>query len=220
MAAVQRGKVTFARLQKKSLLRIAGILSPYIAFIVFVPRGHPIAAILFYHITLLLCILGIEGPDAFRRLARGFGPRIGPLICVGGCVPGFVIFYLWAIARQDSVDLANVFTSLHLSGPLFAIFATYSCLINPVLEESFWRGCFDNLSRLPNRIDALFAGYHAMAVIPVVKPVFVLLTFLSMVFVGWLFRTLYRRTGGLLIPYITHLIADIAILYAVWRLIQ
>ena len=73
---------------------------------------------------------------------------------------------------------------------------------------------------MPGPVDAFFAGYHAIVLIPVIKPVFVGLAFLALMFVGWAFRNIYRLTGGLAIPLLTHIVADVAILYAVWKLMQ
>jgi hypothetical protein len=39
-------------------------------------------------------------------------------------------------------------------------------------------------------------------------------------FVGWIFRNIYRLTSGLVIPLLTHIVADIAILYALWKIMQ
>lgn len=178
------------------------------------------AAVLFYHLVLLVCILKVDGTSPFRQLTRGFHRYIGPVVGLGGIVPGFVIVYAWPVAGGTGIDLPNTLSSLKMGGPMLLWFALYACFINPVLEEAFWRGSFDQGSIMPNFVDALFAGYHALAVSPVVKPLFAVLLFAALVFVGWLFRQLYRLTDGLLIPFVTHVIADIAILYAIWTIVN
>jgi hypothetical protein len=47
-----------------------------------------------------------------------------------------------------------------------------------------------------------------------------LLSFVTLMFVGWIFRNIYRLTSGLVIPLLTHIVADIAILYALWKIMQ
>jgi membrane protease YdiL (CAAX protease family) len=178
------------------------------------------AAVLFYHMVLLVCILKLNGASAFRKLTKGFHRYIGPVIVIGGIVPGLVIVYAWPLAKTAGIDLPNTLSSLNMGGPMLLLFALYACFVNPILEEAFWRGSFDKRSIWPNPIDALFAGYHAVAISPVVKPLFAVLLFAALVFTAWLFRQLYRLTGGLLIPFITHVIADIAILYAIWSISQ
>jgi membrane protease YdiL (CAAX protease family) len=182
---------------------------------VFVLR-NAFAAVLFYHLVLLVCILKLNGTSAFRQLTQGFHRYVGPVIIVGGIVPGFVIVYGWPVAKTAGIDLPNTLASLNMGGPMLLVFALYACFVNPILEEAFWRGSFEKGSIRPNAVDALFAGYHAVAIAPVVKPLFAVLLFAALVFTAWLFRQLYRLTGGLLIPFITHVIADIAILYAIW----
>lgn len=202
------------------IFQTLGVVSPYLAVLlgVFLLKNG-FLAVLVYHLVLLLCIVKIDGVKPFRLLLKGWNSVLGPLMCLGGVVPGVVILYLWPIARQEHADLAQLFALLNLDDRWFTAFAVYACLVNPFLEESFWRGCFNNRSWLPAPIDALFSGYHALVVIPVLSAPFVVLLFLAMLVVGWLLRTLRRLTGGLLIPLLTHLIADIAILYAVWKLI-
>jgi len=184
---------------------------------VFVLR-NAFAAVLFYHLILLIGILKLNGPSAFSLLTSGFHRYIGPVMCLGGILPGLVIVYAWPMAARADINLPDILSTLNMGGPLLAVFSLYACLVNPVLEEAFWRGRFEKGSIRPNSVDALFAGYHVLAVAPVAKPVFAVLLFAALIFVAWLFRQLYRLTGGLLIPFLTHVIADIAILYAIWHI--
>lgn len=205
----------------KPVFQTVGICSPYIAVLlgVFLLRNG-FLAVLLYHLALLPCIIRINKSSAIKLLFKGFHRIAGPLICLGGLVPGIVILYLWPLVRGEQVDLAKTLATLNLNGQLFIFFAAYAYLVNPFLEESFWRGCFKNETRRPNAIDMLFAGYHALAVFPVLKLPFVCFVFAAMTVVGWLFRTLYRHTGGLLTPLLLHIIADISILYAIWKIMQ
>jgi len=102
----------------------------------------------------------------------------------------------------------------------FTVFTLYACFVNPFLEDSFWRGCFKPTSWRLGLVDALFAGYHAVVLIPVVTPVFVGLSFLALMFVSWAFRNIYRVTGGLAIPLLTHIIADVAIFFSVRKILR
>ena len=209
------------RLNGKSELKLCGIVSPYLVVILgvfFFKNGF--FAVLLYHLILLICIIRINRSQALKLLLSGFQRYIGLLICLSGLLPGVVIFLLWPTAKLESVDLAQLMKSVNLTDTSFTVFALYACLINPFLEESFWRGCFKPGSWIPNPIDALFAGYHAIVLIPVVKPIFVLLCFMALMFVGWIFRNIYRLTGGLAIPLLTHIVADIAILYGIWKIMQ
>ena len=209
------------KIPTETFIKSCGIASPYFAVILgvfFFKNG--LFAVLLYHLILLICIITINRSQTPKLLISGFHRHVGPLICLGGLLPGIVILLLWPFAKQESVDLTQLMKSVNLTNTSFAVFALYSCFVNPLLEESFWRGCFKPGSWIPSYIDALFAGYHAIVLIPVVKPTFVLLSFMALMCVGWLFRNIYRLTGGLLIPLLTHIIADIAILYAVWKIMQ
>lgn len=197
------------------------MLSPYLAVIlgVFVFKNG-LFAVLLYHFILTICIAGINKRKALILLKTGYRPCLGPLIVLAGLLPGAVIVLLWPFAKQDTINIAQTIESVGLSDVCFAVFAIYSCFVNPFLEESFWRGCFKTKSCMPGPIDALFAGYHAIVMLPVVKPVFVILSFLALAFVSWAFRMIYRLTGGLAIPIAIHIIADVAILGALWKIMQ
>ena len=205
----------------ENYLIFCGVISPYLAVLLgvfYLKNGF--LSVLFYHLILLICIIGINRAKAIKLIVTGFHRYIGPLICLGGLLPGVVILLLWPTAKSESVKIAQLFESINLSGTSFIVFALYACFVNPFLEESFWRGCFKNQTLWPNTVDMLFAGYHALAVFPVLKAPFVVLVFLAMTFVAWFFRTLYRLTGGLAIPLLTHIIGDIAILYTLWKIMQ
>jgi membrane protease YdiL (CAAX protease family) len=205
----------------ENYLKACGAILPYLAVIlgVFYFKSG-LFAVLLYHLILLICIVGINRSKALKLIKSGFNRHIGPLICLGGLLPGVVIFFLWPIAKLESVDLAQLMESVNLTNTSFMVFALYACFVNPFLEESFWRGCFKKGTSLPNPIDALFAGYHTIVLVPVVKPIFVLLSFMALMCVGWIFRNIYRLTGGLAIPLLTHIVADISILWAVWKIMQ
>ena len=209
------------RFSVEMFLRAAGIISPYLAVIlgVFIFKSG-LFAVLLYHFILAVCIIGINRSQTLKLIKSGFHRYIGPLICLGGLLPGMAILFLWPYAKQQTADLAQLMNSVNLTSTSFTVFALYACLINPFLEESFWRGCFKPASWRPGPVDALFAGYHAVVLIPVFTPVFVGLSFLALMFVGWAFRNIYRLTDGLAIPLLTHIIADIAIFFAVWKIMQ
>ena len=209
------------KIPAENYFKTCGAVSPYLAVVLgvfYFKNGF--LAILLYHLLLLICIIGINRAKALKLIKSGFNWHIGPLICLGGLLPGVLIFFFWPFAKLESVDLAQVMESVNLTNTSFAIFALYACFVNPFLEESFWRGCFKPGSWIPSYIDALFAGYHAILLIPVVRSIFVLLAFMALMCVGWIFRNIYRLTSGLAISLLTHIVADIAILYAVWKIMQ
>ena len=207
--------------QIELILKAIGVSSPYLAVIIGVfVINNGFLAVLFYHLILLAVVVIIKKSSIIPLLLNGFKPWLALLLCLGGVLPGIVIFTCWPIAAREGSDPIKTLSMLNLGQNIFLTFAIYACLINPLLEESFWRGCFKNQARWPNGVDVLFAGYHALSVFPVLKPFFVLFVFAAMIFVGWLFRNIYRLTKGLIIPLITHIIADITILYAIWQIMQ
>lgn len=205
----------------ENFFKTCGIVSPYLAvFLGVFYFKNALFALLLYHLTLSICIIEINGVTALKLIKSDPIWHISRLICLSGLLSGVVIYFLWPIAKLESINLAQLMESVNLKNTSFMFFALYVCFVNPFLEESFWRGCFKPGSWAPRYIDALFAGYHAIILVPVFKPVFVLLSFTALMCVGWIFRNIYRMTGGLAIDLLTHIIADIAIFYAVWKIMQ
>ena len=204
----------------ETIWKLCGALSPYLAVLLgLFYFKNAFVSILLYHVLLLSCIIAINGTKAIQLLISGFDRKLA-FLCLGGLLPTIVILMVWPIAKVESVDIADLFELVGLSKIAFCIFTLYACLVNPFLEESFWRGCFQPTLKRPAFIDLLFGGYHAIIVIPALKLPFVILTFALLACVSWIFRNIYRLAGGLAIPLVIHIIADIAILAAVWKLMQ
>lgn len=206
------------QLLSKRAFQILGVCSPYLAVLVGIYRSeNGFLAVVLYHLILLICIVALDKSNPFTRLLQGYHRYLGPL-CIGGLLPGILILFLWPSLTTGRIKLSCFLFTLRFDETLFIIFALYVCLVNPILEESFWRGCFTPGTLMPNYIDAFFAGFHLLIISRLVKLPYMVCAFLGLAFVGWFFRLIYRHTGGLLIPWLTHLIADAAILFAVWKI--
>ncbi|MHC4551501.1 MAG: CPBP family intramembrane glutamic endopeptidase [Planctomycetota bacterium] len=204
----------------ETVLKTCGILSPYLAVLLgLFYFKNAFVSVLLYHLLLLGCIAGINGRKAIHFLKVGFDGIIR-WFCLCGLLPGIFIVSLWPIAKIETINLSNLFELVGLSNTSFCVFALYACLVNPFLEESFWRGCFKPALKRPGLVDILFGGYHAVIVLPVLSLPYAIITLALLTCVGWVFRNIYCVTGGLAIPLITHIIADIAILAAVWKIMQ
>jgi len=175
------------------------------------------AALLGFHAGLLL-ILILEKPgiplDLFVK-----GNHIPTLI---GCLllsasSGLVLYFAWPIFTI-SPDLAADLASIGLTRETWPGFIAYAALVNPWIEEYFWRGYLgsDSGSILP--IDFLFAGFHLLILYGKTNWAWMIFSLFVLASASRLWRGVYRKTGSLLIPALSHMAADFSILMAVYSM--
>jgi len=199
-------------------IKTLGLFSPYGAVIVGVFLFHNAwIAILLYHAILALCVC-IVNRTMVSEIKKGFSGSQAFLLGFPALLCGLLIYWFWPHAKTDTIDLSTVLHTYELDGLAGGLFAVYSILVNPILEELFWRECWNPSYSKPAFIDLVFAGYHGLALALILKPVYVIAAIGFLSGVSWLFRYLKQINRGMAIPYIMHLAADISIIASVWLL--
>ncbi|WP_078546655.1 CPBP family intramembrane glutamic endopeptidase [Litchfieldia alkalitelluris] len=115
------------------------------------------------------------------------------------------------------------FTGKAIYGLIFVLL-----VLNPILEENYWRG-FIHQELLIKKIKTghvilitsfFYTLYHFLSVIPMfqwpLNVVAVLPVFVAGVFWGWI----REKTGTLLTPIISHILADLGIMCVYWFIIR
>ena len=121
-----------------------------------------------------------------------------------------------------STNIKWIFLSVLLCGSsglgLYFLWA-YFALVNPMLEEYFWRRYMGNPTNGFYIYDLIYAGYHALVLIGKVPMHAIIFALTVLTFAGWLWRQVAREDRGLLAPVLGHMAADFTILVAVfWRI--
>ena len=170
------------------------------------------AALLSYH-AVILGSLALWSRRAPIQPLRGRWTRFGVACCVLSVLSGPLLAFLLPIAVRVSLEtrLANT----GLSGAAWILFVPYFALVNPVLEEMFWRGVLRTQGRSTLLFDLLFASYHLVVLPLFLKPSFVLLGAIVLLSTSAGWRHLSERSGGLLPAIVAHILADIGIVTAV-----
>lgn len=131
---------------------------------------------------------------------------------------GFALFFLWdvfGIAR----DLPSQVEALGLNARTWVPFIAYFALVNPFVEEYFWRGYLGSATKRLHRSDLLYAGFHALILIHKVPVVSIVFAVVALALAGWFWRQIAREeNGGLLAPVLGHMAADFTILIAIYRM--
>ncbi|MCP4547686.1 MAG: hypothetical protein GY835_14595 [bacterium] len=194
-------------------LRLFGVLVPYGAVLVglYLLR-HAWAAILLYHVgilsTLLLNRQNVHPGLLFRGWNRGALLATLPVALLGG--PALLI--LWPWLRSGEGLLAAWMQSHHLTGTGWIVFIIYFSLIHPLLEELHWRTLTARAALRPCRLDAAFAGYHVLVLLPLLRGYWLAIGFLLLLGASLFWRWSARRFGGHAVPLVTHAVADASII--------
>jgi len=187
---------------------------PYIAVLIgMYGSGSAWAAIGGYHVGMLVAmVLGkcCREKDETRR-------HVSPLVWLSAIVfaaGGLVFYFIWPYVIPTGQTLARL-QAFGITREIWPYFAVYFCVVNSAIEEFFWRGYLRDDTRSLRANDLFFAGYHALVLLAFASPVWAVPVFAACAFAGWLWRRLRACTGGLALPVVTHLLADVSIVLAV-----
>ncbi len=95
-------------------------------------------------------------------------------------------------------------------------FILYFSLVNPWLEEIYWRGWLGSQAHHPIPDDLWFGAYHLLILAPFVSWPWLLLALVALTGAAWSWRQVARITGSLFAPGLAHLLADFSILLAIY----
>lgn len=172
-------------------------------------------ALIGFHISLLPVLF----VNRHAVLTKFFTPVSKPLLAgvsVSGLLAGILLFLIWPYTGLTT-DFSSRLTALGLSDRLWLPFILYFTLVNPWLEEAYWRFAFYTPSRHLTTVDFIFAGYHLPVLYFFINIPWMVLAFIILVLVGWFWRQISRYTGSLLPAILAHTLADLSILLVVYH---
>lgn len=169
------------------------------------------AAILVYHTGIVLALIARRRD--WPRWFRGWSTGWAIALALGGALAGEAFCLLWPVLGLDGLKFQ--LARFGLSGPGFVIFLWYFAVAGSWLEETYWRGLLFTPSRTPVANDFLFAGYHLLVLRFFLDWPWVVVSAVVLAFTAWIWRQVARRCGGMVIPGLSHLTADVSIALAV-----
>lgn len=128
---------------------------------------------------------------------------------------GVSLYFLWDTFKFAN-DLPAQVKALGLTSATWPPFIAYFALVNPLIEEYFWRGHFGSPTKSLYLYDFIYSGLHFLILIGRVHSFSIVFGLAVLVFAGWLWRQIAREDQGLLAPVLGHMAADFAILMAVY----
>lgn len=201
----------FSKAMTQNLLKYLGVFIPVISIIIFLYHyKNPLLALVIYQLGMIMELI------LFRRQLRykvkdGWDLFFGLASTVLTLVSFMIVFLLWDTIFID-MKLNEKMIIYNLNKPMiFLLFSTILILINPVIEELFWRDLL-NSERFIALEDFGFAFYHGFVLI-LFFPWYLTLSIvgcLLIVSVGW--KLITNKFKGLAIPVLMHILADCCII--------
>jgi len=170
-----------------------------------------------FHLAIILSLLLSKSSIPANILFKSNDIRwvaLSMLLCGSS---GITLYLFWSHLGFVT-DLPEKVESLGLTRSIWPLFITYFVLVNPLIEEYFWRGYLGSPTRGLFISDFLYAGFHALVLWNKVQPGSIIYSLILLVFAGWFWRQIACADQGLLAPVLGHMAADFTILMAVYRM--
>jgi len=181
---------------------------PYISIIIGLYfLSDAFLTLIFFQISIIFSFIFIK-PD-IKKLFNGWHKYLGL-----GLILTVIIFSFLAIfvaTKYLNLEISDKIVNYNLTKVNFIIFTILFILINPAIEELFWRQTISS-EKVIYFEDFMFGFYHSLVLFNFVGLFFSIIIglFLTAVSVFWKF--LNKTLDGLLIPYLMHLVADLAVI--------
>jgi hypothetical protein len=178
------------------------------------------AALVGYHIGIVIALsLAGQWRHGLRLRPGGSALWLVSSVVVSS-LAGYLLFAHWDFVHV-AAQTPSALRQLGLDSASWLPFILYFSLVNPWLEEIYWRGWLGSDTQRPILDDLWFGGYHLLILAPFVSWPWLLVAFLVLAGTAWAWRQVTRLTGSLFFPGLAHLLADFSILSAIFlRTIQ
>jgi len=175
------------------------------------------AALLGFHLAIILSLLIAGSSVPLRTLFQSTNFRWVLLSLAFSGSGGLILYLFWSSLGITS-DLSGHVGSLGLNSSNWIAFIAYFSLVNPFIEEYFWRGYLGSPAKGPYLSDFIYAGFHALILVGNVPAGSIVFSLIVLVLAGWFWRQVARQDNGLLAPVLGHMAVDFTILVVVYRM--
>jgi membrane protease YdiL (CAAX protease family) len=172
-------------------------------------------ALLGFHAAIIVSLLIAKSNIPINILLKNKSAKwifLSVLLCGSSSVTVYFFWDSFGFAK----DLPEQIRALGLNKSIWPLFIIYFALVNPFIEEYFWRGYLGNNTKSLHTSDFLYAGFHGLILINKVQVGSIVFGLSMLVLAGWFWRQIYREEGGLLAPVLGHMAADLTILLTVY----
>ncbi len=174
-------------------------------------------AIIAYHLGIIVVLLLSRERLSLKKLFRSTGYKIPLFTALVGACSGILLYLLWPLLSIPP-DINVYLQNIGLTRQAWPYFLAYFALVNPWIEEYYWRGYLGNDSKYPTLNDVFFSGYHIMVMAGKVAIIWLLVVFAALLLGAWFWRQSNRISHGLLPSLVSHLAADITVIFSIYWL--
>jgi len=200
------------RLVKKILPPIIPYITIGIGLLVF---HNAWLAILSYHIGMVAVIFLSRTGISIKQAYQGNKVWITFIAALVGAGGGILLYVLWPLLSVPD-DINLYIQSIGLNEETWTVFLAYFILINPWIEEYYWRGYLASGAKGITLNDLLFSGYHLIVLAGHMETIWLFAVFFGLTVGAWFWRQMNRLNGGLLASTISHITADIAVILTIY----
>lgn len=177
------------------------------------------AAILGYHIGMVIVVLCWAPRVSARQMLRANGWRVPIIAALVGAISGILLYLLWPLLSAPS-DAGSVIRGMGLTEETWPLFLWYLVIVNPWIEEYYWRGYLGSADKGPVVNDFLWAGYHLIVLWGKMDAAWLAVVFMVLAAGAWFWRQANRLGGGLLPSAFSHLAAEATIVLTIYGLLR
>ncbi|MDI6840616.1 MAG: hypothetical protein QMD71_07205 [bacterium] len=208
-------------MDEKGHLQIIAVVIPYVATLVgLYILKNAWSSILLYHFGAVLFLVIDGKKELMKDLCSGWNP-VAAVVLAALCIIGSLfILWLWPRISLGHISLKIALTAFGLYGRLWLLFMIYFATLHPVLEELYWRGYLTSKNKYFISSDAWFGGYHVLVLILFIKLPWVIISFMVLSIMAWAWRRVAYKFNGLIVPLLSHVVADASIIGVANFLIQ
>lgn len=172
------------------------------------------AALLGFHVAIISSLLLARPniPISFLLRIQEIKWVVLSILLCGSS--GISLYFLWSYFGI-AVDLSAQLKAIGLTASTWPSFIAYFVLVNPFVEEYFWRGFLGSTIQSVSVYDAIYAGYHVLILIGKVHYASIVFAFALLTLASWFWRQITYKGGGLLAPVLGHMAADLTVLWTI-----
>ena len=164
--------------------------------------------ILVYHLQILLW-----SRKQLPQVMRGWSLKSFLLLSLPCIVGGPLVYFL--MPYITATPLTEWLARYQLSNTGLLIMIPYFGLVHPLLEQAHW----GELRKEGWYAHGAFAGYHAIVLYQLLTPPWLAMCLVVLVGASFIWKKQADATGGLLVPALGHILADLGIVIAAWLMV-
>ena len=169
-------------------------------------------AILAYHLMMLASFLILGNEPGL--LLKGFNVRTVAPLSLAFSAGILSLYFLWPFLGGE-LDTALIRLGLDPFWP----FALYFPIVNPFLEEVYWRHLISQRIHIQWIGDLLFGGYHGLVLAFFVPWYFCVAASLCLALIATVLRNQVKSNGSLIPAIAVHTSTDFAVVISVYLII-